>query len=474
MTDGLRVGRYVIYDEFAAGGMATVHLGRLLGPAGFSRTVAIKRLHPQYAKDPEFVAMLLDEARLAGRIRHPNVVTTLDVVASRGELFLVMEYVSGDSFSALLRASSKHGIAVEPGIVSAIIGQALLGLQAAHEATDERGRPLRIVHRDVSPQNVLVGTDGTARMVDFGVAKAASRTQTTSEGQLKGKLAYMAPEQLLRRPVDHRADLFAAGIMIWEALVGKRLFASDDPAAAVARVLACEVEPPSRHADLPRSVDDFTARALAPRPSDRFATGREMAIALHAALPPASTIDIGEWVAAVGGSMLQGRAQRIAELESSWPEAMNEGAPWPQIPERALPAAGARNALPTVPDPAPVQPSTRAGRLDTVRLTPARAAAIGLLVAAASIVAFRLFVPVSAPANAASATASVALVPEAPPPVPVEALAGATADAAAAVVQNDQTPAPPPRRAPRSRAPSPPQAGSGTVKPGLSPIKDYQ
>ena len=154
------VGRYALYGEIAAGGMATVHFGRLLGPVGFSRTVAIKRLHPQFAKDPEFVSMFLDEARLAARIRHPNVVPTLDVVATQGELFLVMDYVQGESLSKLIRIAREQGGCIPGRITAGILVGALHGLHAAHEAKNERGEPLGIVHRDISPQNVLVGSDG--------------------------------------------------------------------------------------------------------------------------------------------------------------------------------------------------------------------------------------------------------------------------------------------------------------------------
>src|SRR5687768_9224260 len=150
------VGRYALYNEIAAGGMATIHLGRLLGPVGFSRTVAIKRLHPQFAKDPEFVSMFLDEARLAARIQHPNVVQTLDVVALEGELFLVMEYVQGESLSRLMRTLRAQAGRVPARIVSSIVTNVLYGLHAAHEARTERGAPLGIVHRDVSPQNVMI------------------------------------------------------------------------------------------------------------------------------------------------------------------------------------------------------------------------------------------------------------------------------------------------------------------------------
>ena len=160
------LGRYALYGEIASGGMATVHLARLIGPVGFSRTVAIKRLHPHLAKDPEFVAMFLEEARLAARVRHPNVVSTLDVVSDDGELFLVMEYVAGESLSRLVRKARERGERVPPRYAVGIMSGALEGLHSAHDAKSEKGQPLGLVHRDVSPQNVHVGTDGVPRLLD--------------------------------------------------------------------------------------------------------------------------------------------------------------------------------------------------------------------------------------------------------------------------------------------------------------------
>jgi eukaryotic-like serine/threonine-protein kinase len=196
MNAPIRVGRYALFDALASGGMATVYLGRLTGAAGFSRTVAVKRLHPNFAKEADFVGMLVDEARLAGRIRHPNVVPTLDVVQLPDELMLVMEYVHGEALSKLLRNVAAAKAQIPLPIASSIMIGSLHGLHAAHEATDERGAPLEIIHRDVSPQNILVGVDGNPRILDFGVARATGRIQATGDGKLKGKLAYMAPEQL--------------------------------------------------------------------------------------------------------------------------------------------------------------------------------------------------------------------------------------------------------------------------------------
>jgi serine/threonine-protein kinase len=310
------IGRYALYDEIASGGMASVHIGRLMGPLGFSRTVAIKVLHPHHAKDPEFVRMFLDEARLAARIRHPNVVATLDVAVHDQELFLVMEYVHGETLAHLLRRTEERGQEVPPRVAAAILIDLLEGLHAAHDAKDELGTPLAIVHRDVSPQNLMVGRDGTARVLDFGVAKAASRVQSTRDGHVKGKFAYMAPEQVMRHHLDRRVDIFAASIVLWEALTGKRLFAADDPAAAVARIMGDVIVPPSAlRAGLPEALDAVVLKGLARDREDRFATASEMARALESALEPVRSTAVAEWVRATAEDRMSARAERVATIE---------------------------------------------------------------------------------------------------------------------------------------------------------------
>ncbi len=311
------IGRYALFGEIAAGGMATVHFGRLVGPVGFSRTVAIKRLHPQYAKDPEFVAMFLDEARLASRIQHPNVVTTLDVVNMPNEVFLVMEYVQGESLSRLIRNARKGGGRVPPGHVAAIMAGMLHGLHAAHEAKSERREPLNIVHRDISPQNVLVGTDGAARVLDFGVAKAAMRSQSTRDGQMKGKLSYMSPEQLNGKAVDRRTDLFAAGVVLWEALTAKRLFDGADAGEIFAKLLAGEILEPKTVVDgIGDALNAVVMKSLERDPDLRYQTAREFAIDLESATQLATPRTVGEWVEQVAGEDLERRAQLVAEIES--------------------------------------------------------------------------------------------------------------------------------------------------------------
>jgi len=293
--------------------MATVHIGRLVGPAGFARTVAIKRLHQHLAQDPHFVASFVDEARLAACIRHPNVVPTLDVVVNAGEILVVMEYVQGESLNRLLRG----GRPPLP-IIGAIASQMLSGLHAAHEATSPNGKPLKLVHRDVSPQNVVVGTDGVARLLDFGVAKASWRMQDTRDGSLKGKTAYMSPEQLHWRPLDRRADIFAASIVLWEALTGQRLFAAASAEATAANIMVGQVLPPSAVApDLPSAVDPIVLRGLAADPDNRYATALEMALALEAVIPLATPRELGAWVEEQARGELAKRADMVRALEDS-------------------------------------------------------------------------------------------------------------------------------------------------------------
>jgi serine/threonine-protein kinase len=296
--------------------MATVHFGRLQGPAGFSRTVAIKRLHPQLAREPEFVSMFIDEMRLAARIQHPNVVATLDVVEEGDELFLVMEYVHGESLGRLIRLSAQRGHAIPPPIATTIICGLLHGLHAAHEARSETDEPLSIVHRDVSPQNVLVGVDGIARVLDFGIAKAVGRLQTTREGQIKGKMAYLAPEHARSAAIDRRTDVYGAAVVLWEALTGVQLFDGENDAIILARVLAGQVPPPSAFVQgLSPALEAIVLRALDREPPRRFATAREMALVLQNEVGVVAPSEVGDWVSDLAAESLSARSQYLSELE---------------------------------------------------------------------------------------------------------------------------------------------------------------
>ncbi|HSO31675.1 MAG TPA: protein kinase [Labilithrix sp.] len=310
------LGRYALYQELAAGGIGSVCLARMRSEAGFSRIMAVKRLHPHHAKDPFFVTMFLDEARMAARVRHPNVVAVLDVVSADDELFLVMEYVAGESLGKLLAAARERGGRIEPAIAVAIMSGVLEGLHAAHLATNERGVPLQIVHRDVSPQNVLVGVDGVPRVVDFGIAKAVGRVQeSTQAGQIKGKLVYMPPEQFADgKLVDRRSDVWAASVLLWEMLVGRQLF-PETPDALRYLAGAEEITPPSAHG-APDVLDAVVMRGLARRQDERFQTAREMLVAMERLVTPAPARRVAQWMQKLARDALNKRAALVEEIEA--------------------------------------------------------------------------------------------------------------------------------------------------------------
>ncbi len=308
--------RYTILGTIASGGMASVYLGRMMGSAGFSRPVAIKRLHPQLAAQRDFIAMLVDEARLAAQIRHSNVVDTLDLVLSDGALSLVLEYVEGESLSALIAEAAKRGEMVPRPIALAILYGVLRGLEAAHEARNEEGQPLGIVHRDISPQNILVGVDGIPRIIDFGVAKALGRMLATRPAEVRGKFAYMAPEQLLGRPVTRQVDVYATGVLLWELLVGARLFTGDDERVVCAAVMRGAIPPPSAaNPDVPRELDAVVMQATARELSERYLTARELLGALEP-WETASDDEVGAWVRRLSAESLAKRHRLLQDAVS--------------------------------------------------------------------------------------------------------------------------------------------------------------
>ncbi len=311
------IGRYSVHSELASGGMASVYFARLLGPSGFTRTVALKKPSALLAKDRDFAMMFIDEARLAARIRHPNVVSTLDVIETPDELAIVMDYIHGESLAKLSAAARARDEKVPLAIAAAILSDALHGLHAAHEATDERGEPLHIVHRDVSPQNVIVGADGITRIADFGIAKAAGRLRTTKDGAIKGKYAYMAPEQIRGEAVSRQTDTYAAAIVLWELLTGRPLFRGANEAETIYKCLEADVPPPSSVApDVPPVFDAIVKRALAKAPGDRDVSARALAAEIEKAAPAVRASEIGAWVESLAGATLAARTAVIAAMDS--------------------------------------------------------------------------------------------------------------------------------------------------------------
>jgi serine/threonine protein kinase len=481
------VGRYAIFDAIASGGMASVHFGRLQGPAGFSRTVAIKRLHESFATDPEFVSMFKDEARLAARIRHPNVVPTLDIVAADDELLLVMEYVAGESLSLLLKRARASQRPTPIPIAVDVMIQALSGLHAAHEAVGEEGEPLCIVHRDVSPQNILVGTDGVARVLDFGVAKAVGRMHQTRAGQVKGKIRYMAPEQLLGKGgVSRAADVHAAANVLWESLTGERLFKGETDAEVMYQILEGRLGPPSRiRPDVPPALDEIVMRGLHPDPSERYATAEAMAAALESAVPAVARRRVAAWVHENAADALQRRKERLSLVESTGTG--TRAALSPAQAEAAL-SSGSVSARPGQEASEIVSSLTPPSVERSARLS-AYASALGgwrgkrvvFAGMAAALLAGFLPAILSAPRPASRAAASdqppprepIAIirdVPEpvfaAPPSTGAAAIGGAFADAMA--------PAPPLPEVPRKRASLPSNSFKPIAPKGASPDRLYR
>ncbi|HEY6556921.1 MAG TPA: serine/threonine-protein kinase [Polyangiaceae bacterium] len=310
-------GPYLLFGEIAAGELGTVHLGRLNANAG-AHTVAIKRLHPHLARDAELVAMFLHEIRIAARIRHPNVVATLEPVNVDREIFVAMEYVHGESLGKLFRASVSKRTPLDPRIITSVMSGVLHGLHAAHEARDERGQPLDVVHRDVSPHNILVGVDGRSRVLDFGLAQAIRRLHSTGSSTVTNKLPYTAPEQLSGGTVTRQADVYAASVVIWEALTGYRLFRGEHHAAIIAAVLQQPVSPPSRLApDVPPELDRIVMRGLQRSPALRYGTALEMARELEQYTLSAPNTEVGAWVQLLASEELARRAALITEIESA-------------------------------------------------------------------------------------------------------------------------------------------------------------
>jgi serine/threonine-protein kinase len=271
-----------VLGELGTGGMGCLYLARAEGPGGFERLVAIKMLLPHLCRNKSFVDMFLDEARITAMIHHPNVVQTFEIGEHEGQYFIAMDYVSGETLASMLTHTWKVGRPFPRDLGAYVIACAAEGLHAAHELRDVDGRPKGVVHRDISPQNVLIGYDGVVRLVDFGIAKAADRLSHTGTGVRKGKAAYMSPEQIRTEEVDRRADVFALGIVLWETTVGKRLFKAHNDFATIERVMRKVIPSPRRfHPDYPEALERILFKALERDASRRYQTAREMADDLH-------------------------------------------------------------------------------------------------------------------------------------------------------------------------------------------------
>lgn len=377
---GVRLGRYELLAPIARGGMAEVWIARLLGDLGFSRFVALKTILPEFGQDPSFRRSLFEEARLASRLRHANVVEVMELAEDGPILFQVMTWVEGDTLAELLNAATKDPAVggLSPGVAVRIISDVLAGLHAAHELNDDQGTPLSLVHRDVSPQNVLVGADGVSRLTDFGVAKAYGRlADETQAGQVRGKPGYFAPEQIGGVIVDRRCDVFAAGIVVWEALVGRRLFGAPGGSPGIAKISDAVYPAPSEVLpQVPAALSAVVHKALSKDRSGRYSTALELRDALEEAVASSgvsrSAKDVAEVVRALCGPKLEAQRAKLREASKA-------AAPRPPTPAAPSPMGAAvvdASSAATIADSSgagllPIAPAASgAPSFDTVLMSP--------------------------------------------------------------------------------------------------------
>ncbi|GHG91973.1 hypothetical protein GCM10012319_53400 [Comamonas sp. KCTC 72670] len=376
---GRRIGKYEILTRLSIGGMAELFLAYTSGPGGFRKFVAVKQILPDIKKDEQFVQMFLDEARITAAFSHANIGQVFDLGEEGGELYLAMEFLPGQNLEQVAKASSRQGYPLPLGFVGRVIRDTCLGLHYAHHFTDPSGRPAVVVHRDVSPKNVMLTYDGVVKVIDFGIAKARGRLGRTQVGTVKGTSGYMSPEQVRGvATLDGRSDLFSVGVMLHEMLCGQRLFSGPHEAAVMLQIVEADIPPPrSINPDVPEALEAVVLRALSRDVSQRFTNCREMARAIEAAL--GSELFDEDGVSAVMGDLFADKRQKtrtLLDLASRAEDArisevagalqQDEGAE--AAPTSQMPAPRARAASPG---------GSRAGTGSAPKAAPQRRAAEG-------------------------------------------------------------------------------------------------
>lgn len=351
----LLTSRYELLMALASGGMATVYVGMQRGAGGFQRIVAIKRLHAHIVQNDEMAAMFRDEAQIASLIQHPNVVAIHDVYMEAGEQLLVMEYVDGVSLGQLRKALHAQNLSIPRKVVLRIVVDGLRGLHAAHELKDIEGVPLHVVHRDATPHNLLLSAEGGVKVTDFGIARAAQRSSATQGGQVKGKYAYMAPEQVAGGEMDRRVDVFAMGIVLWESLTSRPMFHGENEAQIISQITSGDYRRPSElRGDVPKALDAIVMKAISVDPKDRFETAAAFADAIDAfartTLGIGSQSDLARTVATGCGPSMQERRHQVHEILGGRAPKVSWGAP------RMVPSTG--GSANYVPSSAAVTPDS--------------------------------------------------------------------------------------------------------------------
>ena len=440
---GARLGHYEVLTHLGSGGMATVWLARAVRTERFERLVALKTVHPELSGDPGNRELFLREAQIASTIHHANVIDVIDVGEVDGVLYQVMSLVEGIDLRAVM---DRHGAPLPTVVLTSILIDALRGLHAAHESVDSDGRSRHLVHRDVSPQNILVGLDGVARVSDFGIARSLSSYDETTTA-MRGKFAYFSPEQATRGLVDRRSDIFAMGIVLWEGLTGERLFRGKDPLECLELVRERVVPPPSDlRPEVDRALGDVALRALTRDPAGRYATAADMASALVAAARTAkleiTTDAVARFVDALMGAEVRERVRRIRTDEptaQASPVTMPASAGTVSYVSEVVAARASPSTVPPreLAPSVPPSPPSAAPSPPAASGSPARRRAAALLALACVAVGFAALVAtklVSRPATitVANATTSSVVVEENEAKTPPVATGASTASAVAA------------------------------------------
>jgi serine/threonine-protein kinase len=359
------LGRYRVVDEIGIGGMASVHLARMDGPGGFQKWVAIKRIHPHLVEDQTFIHMFLDEARIAARISHSNVATVFDLGEHEDTYWIAMEYLHGEPLREVMRRTEELAAPMPPEIACRVIADAAEGLHAAHELLGKNGEKLGLVHRDVTPHNLFVTYDGTTKVVDFGIAKFSSRMSSTRAGTLKGKLAYMSPEQVHGEGIDRRTDIFALGVVLWELTTGQRLFRMESDLDTLAKVQECNVPRPSSIVrGYPIDLEKIVMKALSKNRGERFKTAREFSRALQSLLMRRGLFIASDEVAAYMKQIFDDRIKK-REAHLRWAAEVTQTINIEGLLARPQPPIGTESSLVTYNSE--VQPAPPSARLGAVR-----------------------------------------------------------------------------------------------------------
>ncbi len=443
-------GKYFLVRKLAEGGMAEIFLAKLVGAEGFERNVVIKRMLQHLTQVSDFVKMFLDEARLAARLAHPNVVQIYDLGLADGCYYICMEYLAGEDFSAMLRTAARRREYVPLNVVARVVAEAAAGLHFAHDFHDEDGRPLGIVHRDVSPSNIFVTYVGQVKMLDFGIAKAEVRVTNTTAGVVKGKYMYMSPEQARGTGVDRRSDVFSLGVSLYEACTNTRPFAKENDLAVLNAVLKCEFVPPRRlRPDLPPDLEAIILKAMAADVKDRYQSAAEMAQDLETFIASSSSStgggQLSAYVQALVGQERVTSRMRIQTLAAMAAQGVD-------VPGFSNPLSPKTQPSPLTPRPG--EDSTRMVGPPSQVLAPRRTPLIlAMLVGVALSAGVAAFLRLSAPAGPAplplpaAVAAQPAPVAVQPAPVPVQPAPVPVQPAPVAV----QPPKPDPRPAPKPK-----------------------